>query len=216
MGQIIASFSLAVFFGCAGGFLWSILLNRVRTIQNFLFTTPAFVFVVFGIVELLGFSGAIASLAFGITLANIELLNFPFLKRYIPHEPIELNETEKVFLSEVVFLLKTFFFVYIGLSIHLKEFWWFYLGFMLTILVFILRFFVVRFSVYRTTPIADASLMAAMVPKGLATAALASIPLQQGILGGEFIQNVAYAVVLFSIVLTSILIFLHDEKTCAK
>jgi hypothetical protein len=60
----------------------------------------------------------------------------------------------------------------------------------------------------KTTPPEDASLMAIMVPKGLAAAALASLALQQGITGGDIIQNVTFAVVLFSIIITSILIFL--------
>jgi hypothetical protein len=37
---------------------------------------------------------------------------------------------------------------------------------------------------------------------------LASIPLREGIVGGDLIQNVTYAVVLSSIVLTSLLTFL--------
>ncbi len=53
--------------------------------------------------------------------------------------------------------------------------------------------------------------MAAMAPKGLAAAVLASIPLQQGLQGGDLIQNSTYAVVLFSIVVNSILIFLQDK-----
>lgn len=44
-GQMISAFLLALFFGIAGAFVWSILLNKVRTLQNAIFTTPAFVFV---------------------------------------------------------------------------------------------------------------------------------------------------------------------------
>jgi len=40
---------------------------------------------------------------------------------------------------------------------------------------------------------------------------LASIPLQQGIIGGEIIQNITYGVVLFSIVFTSFLVILLEK-----
>jgi hypothetical protein len=40
---------------------------------------------------------------------------------------------------------------------------------------------------------------------------LASIPVQQGIAGGETIQNIVYGVVLFSIVATSLLVLLMDR-----
>ena len=51
-----------------------------------------------------------------------------------------------------------------------------------------------------------------MVPKGLAAVVLGSIPFQQGIEGGETIKNIVYGVVLFSIVITTILM-LFLEKT---
>jgi hypothetical protein len=55
-----------------------------------------------------------------------------------------------------------------------------------------------------------------MVPKGLAAAVLASIPLQQGIAGGKMIQDVTYAIVTFSILLTSILIFFVNKTKLSK
>jgi hypothetical protein len=36
------------------------------------------------------------------------------------------------------------------------------------------------------------------------------LPLQQGVPGGDLIQNSTYAVVLFSVILTSLLVFLQD------
>jgi len=45
---------------------------------------------------------------------------------------------------------------------------------------------------------------------------VASIPLQNGFAGGETIQSVTYAVVLFSIMLTSVLIFLLDKTPLVR
>lgn len=216
LGQIISSFLLASALGIGSGFLWSVLLNKIRTLQNAIFTTPAFIFVVFGIAELLGFSGYIAALAFGVTLGNISSFKPSPWERYLPHEPITFNHTEKVFFSEVAFLLKTFFFVYVGLTIQLTDPWIVSLGFLLTLLIFLLRIPVVRVSVHKSTPIPDAALMAVMTPKGLAAVVLASIPLQHGIEGGELIQNVSYAVVMFSIIMTSVLIFLLEKTGLTK
>ena len=215
-GAILASFTLATAIGAATAFLWSVLLNRLRTLQNSIFTTPAFVFVVFGVVELLGYSGYIAALAFGVTLGNIERFNLPFLRRFIPEEPIALNETERSFFSEVVFLLKTFFFVYVGISIRLNDIFPVATGLALSAAILLWRIPAVRFTMRKGLNKRDAGLMAAISPKGLAAAALASLPLQQGIVNGELIQNVAYAVVLFSIVLTSVLIFLQHATGLSK
>lgn len=216
VGYILSSIILAIILGVVSAFAWATLAKRVRALQNAIFTTPAFVFVVFGIGELLGYSGAIASLAFGVALGNIELFNISALKRYIRHETIALNETEKAFFAEGVFLLKTFFFVYIGVSIQLTNLWWVSIGAILTLLVFALRIPVVRFSVPKSISATDASLMAVMVPKGLAAAVLASIPLQQGVVGGELISNATYTVILFSIILTSLLVFLVSRTRLSK
>jgi NhaP-type Na+/H+ and K+/H+ antiporter len=52
----------------------------------------------------------------------------------------------------------------------------------------------------------DAAITVTMVPKGLAAAVLASLPLQQGVAGGEVIRDISYMVVLVSITLTALLV----------
>ena len=210
-GDLIASFLVAIIFGVIGAFIWSILLNRIHVIKNAMFTTPAFVFVIFGIVETLGFSGAIAALSFGITLGNIESINLSIFKPLSVKEPVGLTDTEKVFFSEVAFLLKTFFFVYLGLSLELISTQLIILSLILTVIAFALRIPATRLSLRRSLPLKDMSIVAVMVPKGLAAVVLASIPLQQGVLGGELIKNVTYGVVLLSIVITSFLVMLIDK-----
>ncbi|MBI5021085.1 MAG: cation:proton antiporter [Ignavibacteriales bacterium] len=216
IGKMIASFLLAIILGGFGAFVWSLILHKVRTLQNSLFLTPAFVFIVFGIVELLGYSGAISSLAFGFTIANINLVKIPLLKKYISKEPISLNEPEKLFEAEIVFLLKTFFFVYIGLSIQFLNVGWIIFGLLLTIALFALRVPVVKYSISKATPVSDVRLMSVIVPKGLAAAVLASLPFQQGIEGGEFIQNITYIVILFSVIFTSVMIVLINNPAIKK
>ncbi|MFC1918827.1 cation:proton antiporter [Chloroflexota bacterium] len=211
-GDLIASFLVAIVFGIVGAFIWSTLLNKIRAIKNAMFTTPAFVFVIFGIVETLGFSGPIAALAFGVTIGNIESIWVPIFKAPKSREPVGLTETEKSFFAEVAFLLKTFFFVYLGISLELITGWPVVVGIILTVITFVLRIPAVRVSVKKSVPTKDVSVMAVMIPKGLAAVVLASIPLQQGVVGGELIKNVTYSVVLLSILVTSLLV-LSIEKT---
>ena len=210
-GQMIAAFLLAAMLGMAGAFLWSMLLNQVRTLQNTVFTTPAFVFIIYGIVELMNFSGPIAALAFGITLGNIDVLGPPIMKNIISRKPIALNDYERAFFSETVFLLRTFFFVYIGISVRLHDWWPLALGAIITGALFLVRIPIVRLSVPTSTPTKDAAFMATMIPKGLGAAVLASLPAQQGIAGGEIIQSVVFSIILCSTLFTTILTFLVDK-----
>lgn len=211
MGSIFWGFLFAVIMGLLAGIIWSFLLNKVRNIQNSIFTTPAFVFIVYGISELLGFSGAISALMFGITLANIDIVPLPWLARYTRHVPHTFNDTEKVFFAEVVFLLKTFFFVYIGISMVLTDYFSIAIGLVINMLLFFIRIPVVKWSVSSTLPLEDRIVMAFMVPKGLAAAVLASLPAQFGMPGGELIQNITYSAVLISIVINSILYILFSK-----
>jgi len=209
-GQVLSSFILASLLGLAGSMFWSTLLHKIRNIKNSIFTTPAFVFIIFGISEVLGYSGAISALAFGIGLANSEQLISIFRPKGSVSTPESLNETERILFGEVVFLLKTFFFVYIGVSIRLDDLYPLLLGLAISLLMFILRIPVVRASMPSSGKNIpgekDLYIMSAMVPKGLAAAVLATLPFQMGIEGGEFIMNLTFSVVLFSIAITSVLI----------
>ncbi len=206
IGKIISSFFFAAFLGWVGAMVWSFFLNRIRMIRNAIFTTPAFVFIIYGIAEILGFSGAISALAFGITLANIDIFYIGFMKKFVANKSISLNETEKIFFGEIVFILKTFFFVYIGLSIQLLNVLALVLGLFVTVIIFCLRIPIVKIAIRKTFPTFDLTMFSVMVPKGLAAAVLASLPFQHGIDGGEFIRDITYAVILFSIVFSSLLV----------
>ena len=221
LGEIISSFILATVIGLIAAILWSYVLDRVRHVKNSILTTPAFVFIVYGLNEWLGFSGAIAALAFGISMANIDSMynNGTLIKKLFKTEPAKLNETEKQLFSEVVFLLKTFFFIYIGISIKLDQFMPILIGFIITLVLFAMRILIVKISAHKeksTLPVEDKMFMSGIVPKGLAAAVLATIPLQKGIAGGEMIQNIVFAVILFSILFTSILMPVMEKNNAVS
>ena len=214
LGKVLYSFIIAAFIGMVSAILWSYVLDKVRHVKNSILTTPAFVFIVYGISEWLGASGAIASLAFGIAMANIDKIYTRFLKKMLKTEPTKLNDTEQQLFSEVVFLLKTFFFVYIGISIQINHIWPILIGLIITIVLFALRIPVVQISIWRKDDLSpeDKAYMASMVPKGLAAAVLATLPAQADVPGGEIIQNIVFAVILISIIFTSIMVPIMERE----
>jgi len=217
VGQLISTLIIAGLAGALFGFMWSVLLRRVRGLENSLFTTPAFVFVLFGVVELLGFSGYVAAVVFGAVLGNIETFHgMAWMRRYLPQEAITLNETERVFIAEATFLLKTFFFVYVGVSIKFSDLRLVYIALALTAIVFTIRPAVSWLALDRSTHAHDAALISIMSPKGLAAVVLASIPMEQGLAGGETVRDLTYVVVFLSIVFTCVLSFLVERTWVAK
>lgn len=216
LGNIFSSFILATVMGLFGAIFWALILDQIRNIKYSILTTPAFVFIIYGLNEWMGFSGAIAALAFGIGLANIDAIYNAWLKKFIKKVPVNLNETERSLFSELVLLLKTFFFIYVGISIQLTHWHPIVIGLGISILLFFFRIPAVRFAISRKEGIPDKELafMSALNPKGLTAAVLATqaliyIPNVEMAL---FVRNIVFSVILFSIVINSILIPLIDKE----
>jgi NhaP-type Na+/H+ or K+/H+ antiporter len=223
---ILLTLVVASIIGGVGALVWSLILKYIRRIPDNIFTSFAFIFIIYGITEWIGFSGAIASLAFGITLANVKKVREKARevseknkdkpeKEVIPiHRKVYLTEfsrVEKTFFSEVVFLLKVFFFIYLGLSIKLTGINTILLGLVFTLVIYIARHIIVFiFSPRDITP-RDAGYLSSLIPKGLAAAVLASIPVVEKIPYAEFIRNLTYSIVFFSILISSILIPLIEK-----
>ncbi|MEE1097963.1 MAG: cation:proton antiporter [Bacteroidales bacterium] len=210
-GNVLSSFVLATLLGVIGAIVWASLLQKIRQLRNSMFLTPAYLFIIYGVAEVLGYSGAIASLAFGITIANMEYFNFKFLEKYQKNKNLKLNENEKSFISEIGFVLKTFFFVYIGLSIPFSDFKCIMIGAIITLALFVTRVITTIFFSPNNSNAFDKSVISVMVPKGLAAAVLASVPEQLGIPGGETIKYITFSVVFFSILLCSVFILLVEK-----
>ena len=216
LGNIFSSFILATVMGLLGAIFWAMILDQIRNIKYSILTTPAFVFIIYGLNEWMGFSGAIAALSFGIGLANIDGIYNAWLKKFIKKVPVNLNETERSLFSELVLLLKTFFFIYVGISIQLTQWQPIIIGLGISVMLFILRIPAVRFAISKKEGIPDKELafMSALNPKGLTAAVLATqaliyIPDTEVAL---FVRNIVFSVILFSIVINSILIPLIDRE----
>lgn len=214
-GDIFSSFVLAILIGFLGAIVWAFVLDKVRLIKNSIFSTPAFVFIIYGANEILGYSGAISALAFGIGLANIDVIYNRGLNKFITKQPSMLNETEKTLFSEMVFLMKTFFFVYIGISIKFNNLQYLLIGLVLTIIIFIFRILAVKLSFiknHESPASTDKAYMSAMNAKGLAAAVVTTIIEGTHLPGTENIGTIVYSVILFSIVFTSVLVPMIGKK----
>jgi NhaP-type Na+/H+ or K+/H+ antiporter len=219
IGQTLASLVFAALIGVAGGVGWLRVWNTVRELPATTFSTIAAALVLYGIAEGLGFSGAIATLAFGLTLTNHQPMG---LGRFLRDQHgSTVTPEEQRFYREVVFLLKTFFFVYLGLSMRLDDIRDFGVAAAMVAIVYAVRAVIAVRTMPRATSRREVALVGAMAPKGLAAAVLAGLPLQAGVPEGATIQAVTYAVVLVSITVTALAVpviqqvFPADHATAA-
>lgn len=200
LGEIVISLSVASVLGIFLGLVWSFLWNRIRQLPDGVFTTVAFAFVIYGVAELVHVSGAISVLAFGVTLANAPLV---VKRRTLP----SISEIEKKFYREIVFILKTFFFVFLGISVQFSGPGIIATSAVLVFAVYFLRLWITRIALTKKgTTVADASLVAVMAPKGLAPAVLASLIAQKHIPGGETVEAIVFSIIILSIMTTALLV----------
>ncbi len=216
MNAIWKSFLFAALIGIAVGLIWSLLLNLVRELKNSMFTTLAFVFLVYGVIEFLGFNGGIGAMSFGIVLGNaMSLGKINVWKKIFRFDAVGLTNHEQNFYSEIVFILQTYFFVYVGIMIEFGSTSVYLLTILIMSMILLTRPLGVRWFVKKEVSISDRTIMSIMSPKGLVPAVLASIPLQLGMLSGQTIAELGYSIVLISILLSSILIMIGSRDPLA-
>ena len=218
IGRVLASVLMALVIGVVGGIVWSSFMDRIRKLQNSMFLTPAFVFVLYGLTESLGYSGAIAALAFGLVLGNPEYFEMSFLKKLRLRQMTPLEEDEKSFFKEFVFILKTYFFVYVGICIPFTNYTALMYGAIIAASLFVLRFVLVAV-VGRKNTLEDRLTVSMLIPKGLVSAVLASIPEQVNLAAGRvvvpgatLVKHITYSVIFCSSIICSLLVLLTSKR----
>ena len=208
ISHFISSLVLAVVMGIGGAFAWSWIINRIPRLKTTSFSTPAFLFILYGITEYLNFSGPLAALTFGIAIGNLVYFEPKLLEKIIPNQSIILPENDKEFFNQIVFLLRIFFFVFIGIKIQVDGADWLLWGALITLALFVVRILVVKVISTRKDPLLDKAVMSIMIPKGLGVAVIATLPLQENIDDGLIIQSMCFSIILFSTLYCVVFFFL--------
>jgi len=210
--SVVTAMLAAAAIGFLVGVVWTNLLDTIRHLQNSLFVTAAAAFVLYGVLELMGLSGFIAVLTFGVTVGSVGAFNHYLAGRHrwlqFVLRPRALSRRERAFFGELVFLLQTFFFVYIGLSMQFASLYIVSLALAAAIVLLLLRFVAVRMGLPRDISVREASLAAVLIPKGFSPAVLVILLVQRDIPGALLVQEFTTALIFWSISVTSLFIFL--------
>jgi cell volume regulation protein A len=109
--RLAQAFFVALGIGLAFGIGWLFLLRRASKKPFAYMLTIAMLFILYGVTESAGGSGAMASFVFGMILGNHEDLR----KRLRLAWQFVVDERIKQFHAELSFVIRTFFFVFLGL-----------------------------------------------------------------------------------------------------
>lgn len=195
---------MSVVIGLGLGVSWAVLRKRFSELTQMVFASEAYALMSYGVVELSDYNGAMAVLALGFALANLGLLP-EWSKKFISINTVKRHELS--LLGEISFLLKTVFFIYLGILIQFSSFGTVAFAFVMTLMIFLTRYLCVNL-VFKKDKYTkqDSMVTVGMGPRGLACAVLATIPVQRGIEGGDWLQATLFAIIPFSIIVTAIFV----------
>jgi len=211
VGRFVSAIGGAAFIGAGAGLLGSLLLHKLQSVAKMGFASEAMLLVVAGFTEWMGFSGAIAALAFGIVFRNLDVIAPHLLPERI-QTPEGLTPNESALLHEAVFILKVTFFCYLGTLLVIRDLRVLGAGILIALLIMALRLGWFKRVVCQGVDERERWMAGVLSGRGLSSAVLASIPLALGIPSGEWIRDIAFVVILGSNVLTGAGVIMATQK----
>ena len=208
---VASSFSIAIVSGIVSGFIWLKVLDLFSERKYSYMTTLAAMLIIFGLVDFFGGSGPIAILIFGIILGN----SHDYVKFLKLKSCILLDDTIKFLHGEITFFIRTFFFVYMGMMITFNYLSLQFLSLSVSIvLIIILTRFVSVFTIGTLfhEKKDDRFVLMSMLPRGLASAVLATMPAAANIKSTETFVEYTFAVIVLTNILMTAGVFLFEKK----
>ncbi len=222
VGASLLSSLMAAAIGVLFGLAWYPVARRFERYQySYASLLGAFI-LVYALHEISGVSGAVAVFFGGIALANAH-----YIYRTVAAQFLDLRQKINKFtpLSEnysrthslVAFLIRVFFFVFLGLVVGIPQPRFLAIGFAITLAILLARLLYLgglnRAGVLRFSE-REQKLAIALMPRGLSQAVLAIFVFSKGVPGGETIAQIVFAVILFSIVAAAAGVYLrHPTAT---
>lgn len=224
--SVAARFSIGAMLGIIVGIGWLNILKRIAKAAYSYILTLGIVLLAYALSEYLGGSGVLCSLLFGIMLGNEKEI-YRILRMKKPTNYV-VDTGLKRFESEIAFLLRTFFFVYIGLIVTMTNALTVTLGTVLTLILILVRVGTVYLATVRSELVQERPMMSVLLTRGLVSAVLATLPLQYADtvkypdVGGIFQQlspvyiNVTVIVILATAIIATVGVPLIRWKTKKK
>ncbi len=204
------------------GLFWITVLKRLQKFQYSFMLTIAVVFLLYAVNEYAEGSGPISVLIFGLILANGREFGAMLRIKNVS----EISKSMKDFHSQLSFIIRTFFFVFLGIIVRRELFFeveslkiWGY-GLALVVIIAFARWLAVKIVVRKGEAKKDQGLLSKLLPRGLAAAVLALVPVTYHFIDNDIFTkdqsdmffNLAFVIILFSVIYTTIGVPLWQRK----
>lgn len=213
---VALEFLSAVSIGIIFGLLWGPFIGKLKKFDYSYAATLGALVLLFALSEVLGSSGAIAVFTAGVMLANAHILYkalFPEFKFDRLDE--DISRTHELF----AFLIRVFFFVFLGMVVGIPDASFFVIGFLIVLTIIGVRFIYVNafihFKLFSLTK-KEKTLTYWMAPRGLSAAVLAIFVFSSGIPFGREMVEIVFSVIIISVVFSTIATFMLRDKNTLK
>ena len=215
VGSMIAKaisirFLIGVGIGGVAGFAWLWVLTFIEGELYDDILTLGVLFLLCLAVESVQGSGAIFALVFGLILGNgMDFAGFMRTKR-----TIEIHNTMMKFHSQISFIVRTFFFAYLGLMIIFDEPDIIVPSILLSFLLLAVRCIVVPIiSIGKRSLLANKGVLATMLPRGLSAAVAAEIVASSGIANARLYPEIVIVVIATTVIISAVGIPIFARKS---
>lgn len=173
--NLLAIFSIGALVGAAAGVLWIVILKKIQSITEYSYVaTLAVLIFTYVFVEYFNASGLVAVLLFGLMLGNRdEIASMLKLDAGNGEEAQKL----KPFHAEISFLVRTFFFTYLGMIVAIPSTSAIEMSLVLMVGLYFARYAAVYISTIRSSLSKYNRLFSVFVDRGLSVAVLSTFPL---------------------------------------
>ena len=207
MKDIFAILSLATFIGLLIGFLWTIILHRLRFRAYHYMVTIAVLFLVYLIGETIvgEGGGTISAFVFGLVIANHQ----SFTKKLGYSLRFDKNRIRE-FNREISFIMKSYYFVYIGLIVSFSP-QFIYAGLLLTAFLIVIRYVIASIVGYILDfSSEELAITRLSYPLGTSAIVFSQLPLvydpnQVIIRNPDIYPNIVFPVILGTIIFSSLI-----------
>ena len=184
--------------GFGVGIPWMYVSSKLGNAQHAYMLTLGILFVLFFLANSFGESGALTALVFGLMLGNKHHLS-RILKFKLPK--IEMDDPTH---NQLTFLVRSFFFVFVGLMASFGRIEYIVFGILITVAVYFGRTFIVKLTLTQRFSKLDKAVTNSMIPRGLAAAVLATFPVTMGLPNAEAYTEIIFFIILSSVIITTI------------
>ncbi len=190
--------AVGLLLGLGVGIPWMYVTTKLANAQHSYMLTLGILFVLFFLARSFGESGALTALVFGLMLGNRYRLS-----RYLRFKLPDIS-TDDTMHNQLTFLVRSFFFVFVGLLASFGQIEYIIFGIIATLIIYFGRTILTKISLTKKFSQLDRKVTSVMIPRGLAAAVLATFPLTLGLPNGEAYPQIVFFIIMASVIITTI------------